>query len=836
MKRLLISTLVVTASVFGGWFGSHHATADDTTTSTSLASALPTTFTGMQGISSMALPSFQSCAANTMGNGLQDAGSTFTMPGATSTSANGLTVNGGTAVCGSDQLSGTEPSCPANGKFDSTVWDRRESQIKLVEAAISCKQNNISKIQSELSCFNNQASLLDTQINSLKGIYQQNIQRFNTDVGTYQNLISDRKNQESEVAQKLGLNADGSSSGSAGGLLGIQSTLTDAVNNGVPNEVASVNAQQTKIQQDTASYYQAIKNEEIQDSQQCFTGTDNFQCKSSNGAVTPCSAQQFLIERFSENLGINAGGQVNTNNAFLTSQQQSESSALQSVLTGIFGSFASNPQATTDSNQQAQNATSALNSSSTIFTPQQILSSPYWSELQQFDTMCNTASACLPVSTFFYNTMVNCYNQSINTVNTDIQTPGRALYTSWNAINQETTNMKTQVTNDLQKYSQIYTAAMAALTGNHYPLDLTNCNAASASNQTQCLTDLQTNLNGLLNGSTAASQINMTIAARNSANTITLSCYGVNGCVTSLKTLGTNLQTEVTNQTANMNDYINQANNAIQSATTTFQSEANAMLANMKKELQQANATLSQNGMSPIRLPDVQTQPLTKSCQQSSDSSSSGAANCIYDMPQNMFALFGIPDVSGNSFSDGSQEVGQLASKEATALSTAQQAETELQSDEAKCKTQLAQSADKGFTDLLSSFNLTNCPSLNWCAGDTAVNVDSLQDLVNNVQAAGLTGSSDSSDSVDTALQGGVSCTPGTSLSQWQTQLAQAGQPTPGASPGTTTVASNSNEISNNMAILRKCQQIAQQLKSSGSIAQGFANSDGTPGSGSTGD
>lgn len=819
MKRLLISTLVVTASVLGGWFGSHRATADDTTTSSSLTSALPTTFTGMQGISSMALPSFQSCAANTLGSGLQDASNIFSTTG---TNTNSTSANG--AVCGSDQLSGSEPSCTAtNGKFDSTAWDRRESQIKLVEAAVSCKQGNISKIQSELSCFNNQASLLDSQINSLKGLYQQNIQRFNTDVNTYQNLISDRKNQESEVAQKLGLNADGSSSGSAGGLLGIQSTLTDAVNNGVPTEVASVNAQQTKIQQDTASYYQAIKNEEIQDSQQCFTSTDNFQCKSSNGAVSPCSAQQFLIERFTENLGINAGGQVNTNNAFLASQQQSESSALQSVLTGIFGSFASNPQATTDSNQQAQNATSALNSSATIFTPQQILSSPYWSELQQFDTMCNTASACLPVSTFFYNTMVNCYNQSINTVNTDIQTPGRALYTSWNAINQETTNMKTQVTNDLQKYSQVYTAAMAALTGNHYPLDLTNCNAASASNEVQCLTDMQTNLNGLLNGSTAASQINMTIAARNSANTITLSCYGVNGCVTSLKTLGTNLQTEVTNQTANMNDYINQANNAIQSATTTFQSEANTMLGNMKKELAQVNSTLAQNGMSPIRLPDTQSQPLTKSCQQSSDSSSGGASNCIYDVPQNMFALFGIPDVSGNSFSDGSQEVGQLASKEQTALSNAQQADSELQTDEAKCKSQLASSANTNVGTLLSTFNSTGCANVNWCAGDSAVDISSLQQLVNNIGTAGLlSGSSDSSDSVDAATEGGVDCGSGDTLATLKTRLAQQQQ----AAAATPTDSGLSTAVSNTegqMKTLTQCQSIAKQLNSSGSIAQSLS-------------
>jgi hypothetical protein len=291
-----------------------------------------------------------------------------------------------------------------------------------------------------------------------------------------------------------------------------------------------------------------------------------------------------------------------------------------------------------------------------------------------------------------------------------------------------------------QRYNQTYTKAMAALTGENYPLVLTVCENAKAGTQEACMDDIRRNMQGLLMGNDTASQMVMSIKASQPKNLISFKCQGLNGCIRTLQNIHTNLKKEVVSLKAFKRDYVTKANQSIEQFTQRMAQTLSPQNQMLEQQIRNLNSTLAGLGVKGTISPKgVEAEQFEKDGEPSGENDTDNGG--LFKMPKSLSNLIGgkmsppMLDVSKDSFKDALSGVADAVSKLDDQKTKIADALTKVDALASSCSQQELEKAIGSLEKEVERFN--SCMgSENWC--DT--NGSSLDQLVNSLQAASISG------------------------------------------------------------------------------------------------
>ena len=785
------------------------------TTSTSSTTSLPTfnMSTPVQ-FSAQAIANigslFGSCMVGGVSSGLSGLSSTGSaLPNSIADVASSVAGNAGGSCTGTDQVQQSmggdmcEAATNGDGSFNDSVFTSMISQAQSVQKTDQCKVSAIQKLQSDINCMQTQANSLQQQIQSLTTSLQTNLTKQQTDVATIQGVITDRTQQEQQVNTRL--TGDPSGSGT-GGLLQAQTALNTeltTLSTAIPSQQQTV----TSIAQQRALLTTQAQELTMSMTAQCFENTPNtnYHCTPNGPAM---SAQAYVLCRVQQQAMVTSNGTINNNS--ITSQEASGvSSNLQTLLTNIFANAVTYQQPAADSAGQTQQT----ESTGTILTPNDI-EVQYGALLSQFD------GTNFPLHDTVMAAITSCYAQEQSSVLAQETRPGTQLYTAAQNITTLETQTKAAVDQELQDMTQAYTAAMAALTLQHVPLTTGQCTSATLANEMTCVTDLQANLQGLLQGNSSNSTVTVNIPSTDTgtgSSSITFQCQGINGCVTLYRQVSQNLGNEINRLGSEKTQYVTQANAQTDAFMNQIKTSLSGQSQMLQTKMQTLNSQLAMLGITPISMQTYTATPMTKD-------STTG----LYDMPTDLLATIGgslVPpllNVNGDSFTAGLSAIAQQLQQEESNEAQAQSTVSQLTAEEGSCKSKLMIQA-QGSINTGAQTLITQCGNTNALCEN---NGGALNDLISSAVQAGL---ANGTSNVESTLQTGqAACsaqqTSQASLTQAATQIAKLGGtvdpntglvtcPSPPADPKTNPqLASNVNQ----------CTQLQTQyasLRGSGATA-----------------
>ena len=579
------------------------------------------------------------------------------------TGTSGLNSEDCSSNSASDTVPDSTPDCSlfesSPGIYDPKQAQLQENQVKNILAVISCKENKLAGVKAEISCLTTQAQLINNQIQQMQQPLLQKFQQMQQDMTTLGNELTNRKSQLDDTNLKLngspspnmpGANQSAqSSSGSIGtgsaGLL-IQQGTTQQLVQGMQNDIAQIQQMQTVEAQLAQTVTTQAADRTMALAASCFenTAVPGFQCKLPGAAVNPAeSPMNYLLCRYQQNVTqLSSNGVVQTNNALLQAQGNQQYSALQSLLTEIMGltpqsnsipivNPSAGPQITADADQGA-----------TILTAADV-------ETQFGTQLASMNAAGINVHDFVMKWIGSCFQKATNQVAAEQLSSSSSLGQAEASVQAKLLFNQNQADLLMKKYNQVWSDDMKALTGQSAPLNLTNCIDQQPQIQLACLNDIENNMNGLLNGTTTNSAIQMTIQGTQSQSNITFTCNGLNGCAASLQNLATNLARETQVLGQYQKTYVTQANQGVDQFLSQMRQALSPQSAALQSQLQSINTQLATLGVGQ----GLDIQAIDGSKAQLTTDPNTG----LYQTPTNLLALIGsgttppLLDVSGNNFS-----------------------------------------------------------------------------------------------------------------------------------------------------------------------------------------
>jgi hypothetical protein len=767
--------------------------ADTTTTATGIASnglPLPTVTTPQfQGVSGAVNANFSTCAVNS----LTDPATQIAQILANRGSKTGSQYGGGTKT-GTTQGGGCDVQPPSSsdlkdctnyqdssGNFDPSLVTQKKKEIDQMQSDAKACQDGLNSIQKQIQCLKDAGNQLTSQINGMAGIFQTNIQRFQKDVTSINSMESDRKNQATTIDQKL--NGGGNS---GDGLIATRARL-EALVNGMGAKIQAANDEYIAITNAQTALNEQAQNRTMALTGTCFSQTPmaNYRCPSIDSP--PMSPEAFIICRYQQVMGLDPNGNL-SNTSTASTDAQAQAQGLQTVLGQIMSSISS--QANIPLTQQ--DATSQLNTTVSAITPADI-QSQYGSQLTQYN------GRGIQVSAFVMQSFQYCYAKSQNQVALERTEANTSLGIAAAQIAQRQRTNATDISNQIQAYSDEYAKDTAALSGQHIPLNATACANATPQVGVNCLTQIQATLTNLLNGNSSSSAVTINLPANNAGLVVNIPCNGIQGCITALQSAATNVQTATNQLKQFKTNYEQQATQSTQQFAQTLANQASSQSQQLNTMLQNINTKLASLGVSGgINLNRVTPEELTFQ-----DDPDGGKG--IPNMPKNMVNYIGglsqppLLDVSGESFSDSLSGIAQAQKTENKDASAVANAETALAGVLGKCKKQAYQDMISGLNQDTSNSGLADCLDDQACKKDS--NSDDLyQELSNLGQQMGSGNQGTGTTNINSVLGGlGSACNkrPSYLVSYYLNQLTK-GTNCPDPTSG------------NNVNYYQNCSQLAQ--------------------------
>jgi hypothetical protein len=202
---------------------------------------------------------------------------------------------------------------------------------------------------------------------------------------------------------------------------------------------------------------------------------------------------------------------------------------------------------------------------------------------------------------------------------------------------------------------------MGVLSQQNLPLNLSNCKNQDITYEGNCLTDVQTQITALLNGSGSQAPFTMNVPAQfpdTQIPTAALQCRGINGCVTQLQALNDQVNQAKTTLTTGREAYETQARQSTDQFTQQVAALLNNQSAQLRKQLTSINTNLQGLGVSGnIGFPNVQGK------QMEYETNADGSQG-LPKMPSDVMALISgkmsppMMDLTDNSNNDGSALAG----------------------------------------------------------------------------------------------------------------------------------------------------------------------------------
>ncbi len=620
-----------------------------------------------------------------------------------------------TSTCtGSDTPPDTSSLSCEMVQYNAGIVEQMKMQLELAMCTVQCKKGKLDAVRREVDCMTNQARALEEQIRSLTNVYSQNIQRMQQDVARIESIEEDRDAQIRDVTERLQSDGNGSK-----GLLALQQE-TKAMIAQMPTDIQKVRTRyQTNVQAQRALDEQ-IQIRTMSLTMDCFNSrpVDTYRCAPNGPPVSP---KEYLTCRFEQNLTLGANGIVEQN-----STARIQASAKKDALAGLLSQIAG------DTSQSSKIPTSKEELEASMQSSLQVLSVTdidhlYGSKLASY-RIGNTNA-----QDFVMSIMKSCNQRA--TRETQLES-SRANTTIGQAQlelkknNQETTNSILDLFNS---YSQQYAMNMAGLTGQNLPLDLSRCQNAPTQTQLRCLDDVRTTMQGLLQGTTNNSTMNVQIKGNNPETFINFSCRGINGCVTKLQNVTRNLKTEKNKLATFKKQYVLRANQSTEAFTKQIAQQLSAQSQILSTRLQSLSTAMASLGQGAgIFVPAIKGEPFEYD-----------QKTGLIKQPKNVMALVGqyvsppIPDISGNNLASS---MGGLASAEnALNMNYAKlsQSIVVMQNMAASCRMNLNRYQLDNLNQLASQMGDSNCYRHEMCNSPASAQrtMSDLQQALSRIQS-----------------------------------------------------------------------------------------------------
>ena len=512
--------------------------------------------------------------------------------------------------------------------------------LQQAECTDQCKKNKLLAVMGEINCITNQAQALNNQIGSLTNVYNTNILRMQKDVALIQSAQDDRAAQLKDVTQKL----QGNGEGGTPGLLQLQQKT-----------LAMINAMPAQIQQINVEYQQTVQSQRALDEQiqirtmsltmDCFDNrtVDSYRCAPNGPPVTP---KAYLLCRFQQNQNLGANGMVEQNSV-TRAQAQAGDQGLGALLDQMAGDTSSNPNIPVSNNnnqdEMLQNMQSPLQELS-VADVQNL----YGNQLSKYTIGGTNADA------FVMAIMKSCNDRATREVQLETERANTIIGQGEYQIKLAQQKTNTDILGLYSTYSQQFSDDMSGLVGLNVPLNTSQCAGAATQVQIQCLNNIRTTMQGMMNGTAPNATMAGQVKGNNSATDINFKCQGLNGCVTTLQNITRNIQVSQTQLDNFKKLYIVQANQSTEMFTKQVASQLNGQSQMLNTQLLSLNTALASLGFGGgINLPKLQGEQF----QYDKDG--------LVKDPTNVLNLVGqyvnppLPDLSGNGLAGAMGGVSQ---------------------------------------------------------------------------------------------------------------------------------------------------------------------------------
>ncbi|MCM2322708.1 MAG: hypothetical protein NDJ90_05565 [Oligoflexia bacterium] len=619
----------------------------------------------------------------------------------------------------------TEVSCEAfqtpDGRFSSSKYDEKLGKLKKIRGNLSCKKVKFDRLSSDLNCMKSQVETLQAQAASLQKYFQENLQRMEQDVQFLQAAEQDRKVQLEDVAKKLG---DDKDSGSEG-LVPLKNETQKMLAEDIPNAVEQAKQALNQLEQKKKEHNEIVLARKLTLTQSCFATRTNpsYKCEA-NGK--PVSAREYVLCRYRQNQQLTGSGQIQQTQ-LATNRANANKDALESVLNSIFGDAAvaappvdpKNPQAGVNTNRVV-----------TIFSIEDI-KKQYGEKLHSFD------GQGLPIYDFVMSALQSCYSTAEKSVRTELKSAVSAVGQGANNLKMAESSIVNEANKKMERYAAHYGKLMAALTGQHMPLNTQACKAANPRVQINCLQDLQKNMEGLFHGNVPQSAIRMQIRGTKDDTIITLGCQGLTGCVTALQNTMNGLKREVQRIGQYRKDYVTKANQSVANFATRMAETLSPQSGMIAARIAQMNQTMASLGLPPIQTDNVKGEQWRYRKEMDG----------LVEMPGNVMGLIGarmnppLIDMAGRGFSSSLDRISRGQSELSKKMELIAQTIGRAEARKKKCMTA---DAEEDVTKLQAlAANMVSCKSQAYCqtaieGGDSgAVTLESLITTIRDLDIQG---------------------------------------------------------------------------------------------------
>ncbi len=531
-----------------------------------------------------------------MGMGMGMGGSPAAAMGLSCPTAAQFSIN---SICpGSDQVPRITMDCSS---MSPMATQQATAMLKNAYCTIQCEENKAQAIQQELKCIQSMGQSLTAQASSLTGLYQSAIQLAQKQVMAYTQAFQDDATKATQIGQILSGGDQGGSPGGTGGLLAMKAQTQQALA-AMPQEIQQIQNDQKNYIQNQNTLNSFIQTRTAGLMSNCFNNQPiaSYQCVPNGPPVT---AAAYLQCRYEQSKVIGSNGMVQVNN-IVQGQAQAGSQALAALIGQIQANMPTSSTAAipTGANDLASGNT---NNSFLISTPTDV-TTYYGAQLS------NYSIGSVNASTFVSGVMNYCYNMAVNTVSSEKSNAGSAIGVQLNNLQTLQNNVNAEITQEYQKFSQLYSDNMGALSGQSLPMNAAACVSGPTQNRINCLQNVQTEMQGLLVGTAPDSAMTLQIRGNNPATYNTIRCNGINGCITALQNGQRNIKADQATLTSTSQKYVLQQNQQIENFTKTMASQMSIQSSMINQQINSLNQALTSLGGQPLQVRPIQGEQLQK--------------------------------------------------------------------------------------------------------------------------------------------------------------------------------------------------------------------------------
>ncbi len=351
----------------------------------------------------------------------------------------------------------------------------------------------------------------------------------------------------------------------------------------------------------------------------------------------------------------------------------------------------------------------------------------YGSKLSAFKTQKGTAADFVS----FY--AKKCFSEAAQR-----QAPAKARANAQFELQMEA--MRSNMREQIRGYSESYTRALKALTGQNFPLDTSGCERQKIELDAQlaCYRDIQENVRGMIRGSSPNSKMTLRIQGAKSA--FLMDCNGISGCVAALQQKHTQIDQEKRAATVSRQNYIQTSNRNIQNYFRQIAGQLSPQSQALMAHLKSLNLALGSLGVSKsIKIDAVKAED--PEFEEETGADGRGQEKGLMKPPKNILNFVGgmmsppLLDVSADVFEGGSAAIADGVEKLNEKLAKVTGSVQLLDDLAVRCPKEKAEKLVEGLNAAAAKFESGDCFGTSVCK---EVSTDAVQNLWSSLEALSL--------------------------------------------------------------------------------------------------